>query len=97
MPDSYNPFIASYDPDAYDLPQQAAECDDFALAVERELGELRRVSEDIESAISNKRDDLRLCADSYTRHHKDEWRAIMIEASKIGDALLALQKRVRAA
>lgn len=94
---TYSPFIGAADPDAEDLPPNAADAYDAMVDAERHLSDIVRDAELLLSQLDIKRNSLMLDAAGYTYHHAREWERIAAAASDAAGAFAAMAQRLRRA
>ena len=93
----YDPFRHASDPDADDMPPNAADVLEALRAVQMHAGCIQRAAEDLEDVCSDKADAVYLDADGYTYSHVKAWREALTKAADAAVALADLVKLVRAA
>jgi hypothetical protein len=93
----FDPFRSAADPDADDLPANAADCYDAMVDAERHISAIAHDADTLLAQLDIKRDGVTEDAEGYTYHHAREWERIAAAASEVAAAFHALAERLRRA
>lgn len=93
----YDPMRHAADPDAAQMPRYAACCYEDALLCEMHIAHAADALSDVLAMIASKQDDMVWGADGYAASHAAAWDALVMQASDVAAAVLALKAKVAAA